>query len=119
MSMATNTTTNYTAPFVITTCTTTALPTARSTTYASDDTALPATHYATTNGRWTRTTLDSFGRTVKVEPGDATSTKSVKGTVYGSCGCSLSAKSSNNPSHTYSAQRPTGPLIPTTEWAGH
>jgi hypothetical protein len=40
-----------------------------------------------TNGHWTRTTLDGFGRTIKTETGDAGGTKSTVDTVYDSCGC--------------------------------
>jgi RHS repeat-associated protein len=40
------------------------------------------------NGRWTKTTVDGLGRTVKVEKGDASGTKSQVDTVYDSCGCS-------------------------------
>jgi hypothetical protein len=35
-----------------------------------------------------RNTLDGLGRTIKVETGDATSTKSIVETVYGPCACS-------------------------------
>jgi YD repeat-containing protein len=43
---------------------------------------------ATTNGHWVKTTVDGFGRTIKVETGDGTSTKSVVDTEYDSCACS-------------------------------
>ena len=43
---------------------------------------------ATTNGRWTKTTMDGLGRTVKVETGYGTTTVSIAGTEYDSCGCS-------------------------------
>src|SRR6266851_4835012 len=61
-------------------------PYGATTTYAYNDTA-PATRTATTNGHWTRTTLDGFGRTIKSETGDASGTKSTVDTVYDSCGC--------------------------------
>ncbi len=41
-----------------------------------------------TSGIFTRTTMDGLGRPIKVETGDASSTKSVVDTVYGSCACS-------------------------------
>ncbi|MCX6622792.1 MAG: hypothetical protein NTY38_17345, partial [Acidobacteria bacterium] len=37
---------------------------------------------ATTNGHWILTTVDGIGRTIKVETGDATSTKTVVETEY-------------------------------------
>ena len=43
---------------------------------------------ATTNGRWTKTTMDGLGRTVKVEAGYGTTTVSIAETEYDSCGCS-------------------------------
>ena len=43
---------------------------------------------ATTNGHWVRTRLDGFGRTIKVERGDASSTKSTVETEYQPCACS-------------------------------
>ena len=43
---------------------------------------------ATTNGRWVKTTKDGLGRTVKVETGDGTGTKSVADTQYTACACS-------------------------------
>ena len=48
----------------------------------------PGTVTITTNGRWTRNTLDGFGRTIKVETGDAGGTKSSAESVYGPCACS-------------------------------
>ncbi|HZU29040.1 MAG TPA: RHS repeat-associated core domain-containing protein [Bryobacteraceae bacterium] len=52
----------------------------------------PATVTATTNGHYVKTTMDGFGRTIKVEQGDANGTKSTVDTVYGSCGCSPMGK---------------------------
>jgi YD repeat-containing protein len=43
---------------------------------------------ATTNGRWTRTTTDGLGRTIKVETGYGATTVSTVDTEYDSCGCS-------------------------------
>jgi len=48
----------------------------------------PITTKATTNGRWVKTTVDGFGRTVKVETGDGSGTKTVVETEYDSCACS-------------------------------
>src|SRR6266852_5552347 len=58
---------------------------------AYNDTA-PATRTATTNGHWTRTTLDGFGRATKTETGDTGGTKSTVDTVYDSCGCNPMGK---------------------------
>jgi len=52
----------------------------------------PATVTVATNGRWTKTTMDGLGRTVKVETGDSSGTKSQTDTVYDSCGCSPTGK---------------------------
>jgi RHS repeat-associated protein len=41
---------------------------------------------ATTDGHWTRTTLDGLGRTIKVETGDGSGTKSEVDTAYGPAG---------------------------------
>jgi len=57
-----------------------------------NDTATPPTHIALTNGHGTRTTLDGFGRTIKVETGTGTAGNftvvSQVDSIYGSCGCS-------------------------------
>jgi len=45
----------------------------------------PWTTTATTNGRWVKTTLDGYGRTIKTETGDAGGTKSVVDTEYAPC----------------------------------
>ena len=37
----------------------------------------PASTTATTNGHWVKSTYDGLGRTIKVESGDGTGTKSV------------------------------------------
>jgi YD repeat-containing protein len=74
------------------TSTTSATGAVTSYTYAA---ASPWTVVATTNGRWTRKTLDGFGRTVKAEAGSGrvTSTPvSVSETVYEACGCSAIGK---------------------------
>jgi RHS repeat-associated protein len=47
-------------------------------------TTSPPTVTATINGRWTKTTLDGLGRTIKVEAGDAAGTKSITETQYAS-----------------------------------
>src|SRR5271157_2254170 len=60
--------------------------------FTYNDTASPPTHIAITNGHGTRTTLDGFGRMIKVETGTGTATNftvvSTVDSVYGSCGCS-------------------------------
>lgn len=48
----------------------------------------PPTVKKTTNGHWVKTTYDGLGRTIKVEQGDATSTKSIVDTEYEPCACS-------------------------------
>ncbi len=48
----------------------------------------PAWRKATINGRWTKTWVDGFGRTIKVEVGDGSGTKSVVDTEYAPCACS-------------------------------
>ena len=63
-------------------------PNGAGTGYVYNDTATPPTRVATTNGRWVKSTLDGFGRTVKMEAGDAVGTKSVVDTVYAPCACS-------------------------------
>jgi hypothetical protein len=43
----------------------------------------------TTNNRWTRTTMDGFGRTIKTEAADSSGTvQSVTDAQYAACGCS-------------------------------
>ena len=74
----------------------TSSPYGAGTAYTYNDTASPPTHIAITsasNGsHGTRTTLDGFGRTIKVETGTGTATNfvvvSTVDSVYGSCGCS-------------------------------
>ena len=46
----------------------------------------------TTNGHWVKSTMDGLGRTIKVENGDGSSTKSVTESVYGACACSPMGK---------------------------
>jgi YD repeat-containing protein len=48
----------------------------------------PNTQTATLGGRWTKTTLDGFGRTVKVETGNGGTTVSVAESEYAPCACS-------------------------------
>jgi hypothetical protein len=55
-------------------------------------TTSPPTVTATINGRWTTTTLDGLGRTIKVTSGDGTGTQSIVDTVYDSCACSPTGK---------------------------
>lgn len=43
---------------------------------------------ATVNGRWSRTMLDGFGRTVMAGTGNGSTTVSMAETVYASCACS-------------------------------
>ena len=57
------------------------------TTYAYSG-SLPYTITATTNGHWMKTTLDGFGRAVKVQRGYSSTTVSEVDTVYGPCACS-------------------------------
>jgi YD repeat-containing protein len=75
-------------------------PTGAVTTFAY--TTSPPTVTATTNGRWTKTTLDGLGRTLKAESGDGSGTKSIVDYEYDSCGCSptgkLKRKRPRNPS---------------------
>ena len=54
--------------------------------------ASPPTATTTINGRWTRTTMDGLGRTIKVEAGHDSTTESVTDTEYDSCGCSPTGK---------------------------
>jgi RHS repeat-associated protein len=60
------------------------------TTYAYDYVA--HTQTATTNGRWVKATTDGLGRTIKVERGDGSVTKSIVDSVYGPCACSPMGK---------------------------
>ncbi|MEK7407925.1 MAG: hypothetical protein AAB225_22875, partial [Acidobacteriota bacterium] len=46
------------------------------------------TRTATVNNRWTKTTMDGLGRTVKVETGTGTTRNSVVDREYASCACS-------------------------------
>ena len=48
----------------------------------------PNTQTATVNGRWTKTTLDGFGRTIEVDTGNGSTTVSVAETQYAPCACS-------------------------------
>ena len=48
----------------------------------------PGTVKETTNGRWTKRTLDGFGRVIRVEQGYSTTTVAVVETEYDACGCS-------------------------------
>ena len=60
------------------------------------DTTLATTTTSTSipsDGRWTRTTMDGFGRTIKTEVADGTSTvQSVTDAMYAACGCSPMGK---------------------------
>ena len=48
----------------------------------------PPTQTATVNGRYQKTTLDGFGRPIRVEKGNATSAVSWEDTEYAPCACS-------------------------------
>ncbi len=48
----------------------------------------PPSKTATTNGHWIRTSMDGFGRTIKTETGNSTTTVSTVDMVYLPCGCS-------------------------------
>ena len=63
-------------------------PFGATTTNSYSDTSSPPTSTSTTNGRWTKTTMDGLGRTIKVETGYSSTTLSVAETEYDSCGCS-------------------------------
>jgi len=63
-------------------------PFGASTRYTYNDTALPPTHTATINGRWNKTTMDRFGRTIQTDSGD-TQTRSTVQVQYAACGCSV------------------------------
>jgi RHS repeat-associated protein len=60
------------------------------TTYSYDDANRRVT--ATTNGRWTQTTMDGFGRTVLAEAGYGGTTVSKVETQYGACACTPMGK---------------------------
>src|SRR6266542_1396111 len=70
----------------------TASPHGAITTYSYNYNGSASTVTATTNGHWVRQTTDGLGRVIKVETGDASSTKSVVNTVYGPCACSPMGK---------------------------
>ncbi len=58
------------------------------TTYAYNDTSVPATVTETTNGRWVKTSLDGLGRTIRVERGHGSTVVSITDTEYAPCACS-------------------------------
>ncbi len=63
----------------------------------------PPTTTTTTSTRWTRNTLDGFGRTIKVETGhDSNVVVSTADTLYAACGCSPLGK-------PYKTSYPYGP----------
>jgi RHS repeat-associated protein len=68
-------------------------PYGATTTYQYNDPSPPTSgnlpwRQTKTNGHWTKTTLDGFGRTLKTETGDDTNgTNSVVDTTYAPCGC--------------------------------
>jgi hypothetical protein len=66
--------------------TTTTSPHGAVTTYTYTNS--PPTVKVETNGHWTKTTMDGFGRTIKTERGDGSGTKSVVDTEYEACACS-------------------------------
>jgi hypothetical protein len=53
---------------------------------------MPTTVTATTNGKWVRTTSDGFGRPMKVEKGNGSTTVSVVDYKYAPCACSSIGK---------------------------
>jgi RHS repeat-associated protein len=68
-------------------------------------TYLPNTQTATLGTRWTKTTLDGFGRAMKVETGHDSTTVSVAETEYAPCACSPLGK-------LYRTARPHAPGDP-------
>ena len=59
-------------------------------------------------GRWTKNTLDGFGRTIKTETGDSISTKGVSEMVYAPCACTpLGKLSQQSMPHAPGASSPT------------
>jgi RHS repeat-associated protein len=72
--------------------TTSTSPFGATTTTSYYPTASPPYTLTSVNGRWTKTTLDGLGRTIKVETGHDSTTVSVTDTVYDSCGCSPTGK---------------------------
>jgi YD repeat-containing protein len=67
---------------------TTTSPYGAQTTYTYNDSASPPNKIATTNGHWVKTSMDGFGRTIKTETGNGSTTVSVVDTQYVPCGCS-------------------------------
>jgi YD repeat-containing protein len=67
-------------------------PSGATTTYGYHDTSTPPFRTSLTNGRWNRTTLDGFGRTIKTEVGTGDpvtgTVTSLSETVFAPCGCS-------------------------------
>jgi RHS repeat-associated protein len=72
----------------------------------------PATVTTTTNGRWTLTTLDGFGRSIQVQTGYGTTTLSSSESVYAPCACSpLGKLTSQTTPHA------PGPALSTTTYS--
>jgi RHS repeat-associated protein len=72
--------------------TTSTSPFGATTTTSYYPTASPPYTLTSVNGRWTKTTLDGLGRTIKLEAGNGSTTVSATDTVYDSCGCSPTGK---------------------------
>ena len=60
--------------------------------YTYGPTATPPWTKATTNGKWSKTTFDGFGRAIKSEAGYGSTTVSITDTEYEPCACSPLAK---------------------------
>ena len=56
--------------------------------YDNANGTVTATTHGASGDRWVRSTLDGFGRAVKVEKGNGTTTVSTTETIYGPCACS-------------------------------
>jgi hypothetical protein len=67
-------------------------PTQAVTNYTYNFNSTASTVTATTNGHWVRSTMDGLGRTIKVEKGDGSETKSVTQSEYAPCACSPMGK---------------------------
>jgi RHS repeat-associated protein len=63
-------------------------PYGATTTYTYNDGATPPNQVATINGRYVRTSMDGFGRTIRTTNGSGTTDNSSVDTVYAACGCS-------------------------------
>ncbi|MCI0718594.1 MAG: hypothetical protein L0338_06410, partial [Acidobacteria bacterium] len=82
-----------------------------STTYAYTNSPPAVTE--TTGTRWTRTTMDGLGRTIRAETGDGSGTKSIVDTEYEPCACSPLGKV-KRVSQPYLPGTPSGSILWTT-----